>query len=649
MPIGKKLTDLTISELKQNLVDKYKDFFEVMFFGDFNYEKSKSDIETKKVVLGKNLKAYLKKFAEDPQGILKNQDEKAEAAIEAAIEKDSKEVTESGTQSPNVHTLTEYKDKDKSELYKIIAYTYDKEIIKGLDIKQWRGNIIFTTIPQSVRLNSRISQIDAITSLSDSIKGEDENIFLFEVKQKSGGFQGVNYTVKSNFKDLKNLTEDQKKYLDKLCKSTTVIKTEMYGKSKSSEKAENKKNYKEIEEYEPENTPAEAENTKIYLVDTTAQKLAGHLVSKGNSKDTILIADAGNAYNPGGDPLGGGSGQEESLIKSDPQLYAHLMTAARDFYEDTTEFKGKKLQYLEKAKSVIALVNIYKKALKYIYSKNRVDNDLLKAIGNEIVRPKTLEKLSDKDLKELKTNELKKTSDISSFMSNLFKSNTFKQKASLTKESKNEANKINNNDIDVKNLATYMLARKSKGKIVMVSPKEIVGSDSQTSEPVLVKKNSYNYVVFNAPDLRSIKEYISAKLCEKLEKLITANINQSVGKTNEQIDAELEKLIETHITQIEENITTKINNRVENSIKYQVAAACKAAVKEKCNYFILGAIGGGIFGCPNDSVANAFKHVLVDKKYKNAFKGVYFAIYKNTKALSAYKKAFGATAEIVDI
>lgn len=90
---------------------------------------------------------------------------------------------------------------------------------------------------------------------------------------------------------------------------------------------------------------------------------------------------------------------------------------------------------------------------------------------------------------------------------------------------------------------------------------------------------------------------------------------------------------------IEQQMKKKINKRVVNSIKYQVVEACKAA-KWKYDCFIGGSIGGGIFKCPNKLVAGAFYEVLVNKKYKEAFDEVYFAIYKNPQAMTKYEIVF---------
>lgn len=598
--------NLTLSELKSTLIDGYKDFFEVMFFGKFKYEADKKYIEDQKVILGEELKSQLKSFAANPKGILTAPND----AIDTAIEKDSKK---EGTKS-NIHTLSDYKNENKSKLYDIIAYTYNKEIVNRLPVEKWRGNIVFTTINQSVRLNSRVSQIEAIMSLYESVKEKSEDILLFDVSQKLGGFQQANYTVKSSING--DLTEKQKEYLKQLDESVTVIKTEMYNRKKGD------KDYKDVEEF----SSKDGKDVKIHLLDITAQKLRQDIVSedKSVSSSEILVADAGNAYSQGGDPFGGGSGLEESLIKSDPKLYLKLMTAISDFYQDTTEFEEKKEKYKEKAKKSLALVSIYAKALD-----NAGSDKLLLAINEEIK-------------KEEKPPKKGKNDEISSFMSGLLTKSSFKLKNSLLKEIESEIKTIKSDDPKVEKLATEMLRRKSKNKIIMIDPKEICEPDSKKSKSGKPDLKS-GYVVFNAPDLRAIKEYIASKLCDKLEALVATEKEKLVGKSDEEIEKRVKELIEKETPVIEAKVTEKIYKRVYDSIKYQVATACKAAVG-KYKYLILGAIGGGIFKCPNERVAQAFKYVLVDKKYKDAFKGVYFAIYKNPTALEAYRKVFGAAA-----
>lgn len=160
--------NLTLSELKSKLVDEYEDFFEVMFFGKFKYDEDLKHIEDQKAILGDELKKQLKIFATDKKNILKSPNQE----IEDAIYRDSQK---EGTKA-NIHTLPDYKNKNK--LYEIIAYTYDKEVTEKLPVDEWRGNIVFTTIPQSVRLNSRLSQIEAIEALCKSTEGKKRYSFI---------------------------------------------------------------------------------------------------------------------------------------------------------------------------------------------------------------------------------------------------------------------------------------------------------------------------------------------------------------------------------------------------------------------------------------------------------------------------------------
>ncbi len=607
------LKKLTFKQLKSILIDKYTDFFDVMFFGKFKYDEDLKHIEDQKAILGNGLKEKLaRNFTtnEKRKKILTSPNQE----IEGTILSDSQQEKEDTR--GNIHTLPDYENKKK--LYEIIAYTYDKEVAKTSPINEWSEKMVFTDAAQSSRLDGRVNQIETIKALDKSTEGKNTDFLLFNISRKEGGFQKVNYTVKPliNEEYDKKTFPKIKEQLDELSNGDVqVLATEMYNRKKGD------KEYEDITEFKTEKD----KDNKIYFVDATAQKLREYISrEKSILKNEILVADAGNAYSPGGDPLGGGGGQEESLIKSDPDLYLNLLKATSDFYGDNIEYEQEKYEKL--AKNAIAMIDIYNEAKKHTGS-----DKLLLAIKGEIKEPLT------------------KDDEISSFMSGLLSSTSFKNKSLLLKEIEKEAEDIKSGDKikKVKKLAEDMFKRKSKHKIVMINPNEddleepvlktpkVEASDSAGEPPKL--KNGY--VVFNAPDLRASKQYMSSKLCKKLKALVETEKEKLVGKSEEEIDRIVEELIEKETPKIQEEIQNKINKRVVNSIKYQVAAACKAAEgKYKC--LILGAIGGGIFKCPNTSVAKAFYEVLVNKKYKEAFDEVYFAIYKNPQAMKEYETVF---------
>lgn len=508
----------------------------------------------------------------------------------------------------NIHTLSVYSNPGTADLYKTIAYAYDKEIVLSkTPIDRWPSEMILTSPQQQERLKSRNSQIKTISALREKLEGVGETVLSFRIRWKIGGFQEINITVKPIVTNKAILNPTQIKYLDDLGRGVEVVETEMYNKSKS----QGNKVYADV----PDNTDETEADTIIEIVDNTAQNVRKEILKEfgPGSNRRLLVADAANAYNVGGDPLGGGTGQEESLIQSDPILYAKLSTALEDYYEDTTEIRDKIEKYKERAADALAQIEICKDV-----EKGNLSDELYTAISEKIGE---------------RTAPLKKDGDRAEFISDLLNNSSFKLKNKLIREINKKRARINLSSPQVEKLAMDMLHRKSKNKIVMVPPTVDFGTSGRTSE---VPELESGYAIFNAPDLRAIREYIASKVYEKISKMIADRKIES--------EKEIEDLINENAAEIKKGVQKKIDERVFNSIVYQTATVCKSA-KGKYNYLILAAVGAGIFACPPETVARAFKHVLVDKKYKNSFKEIVFAILdKRGTIINAFERVFGVTA-----
>lgn len=590
---------VTMQELYREVVQNYseEDFFDVMFFGRLDTSAEKARLECERASLGDNLKATIKKLIPTKPKLSVSNDE-----IDSAIMEDVENLRGNG----NIDTLSVYSNPGTADLYKAIAYAYDKEIMLRTPIDRWPSEMIFTSPQQQERLKSRNSQIRTISVLRDKLRGIGETVLSFKIRWKIGGFQEINITVKPIVTDKSNLNPTQIKYLEDLGSGVEVVETEMYNKSKS----QGNKVYADV----PDNTDETEADTIIEIVDNTAQNVRKEIVEEfgSGSNRRLLVADAANAYNVGGDPLGGGTGQEESLIQSDPILYAKLSTALEDYYEDTTEIRDKIEKYKERAAEALAQIEICKDV-----EKGNLSDELYTAISEKIGE---------------RTAPLKKDGDRAEFISDLLNNSSFKLKNKLIREIKKRRARINLSSPQVEKLAMDMLHRKSKNKIVMVPPTVDFGTSGGTSE---VPELESGYAIFNAPDLRSIREYISAKVYDKLSKMIADGLLSS--------EEDIEDAINKESKRIKDSVQTKVNKRVYNSIVYQMAEVCKKA-KGKYDYLVLAAVGGGIFGCPPKEVAKAFRHVLVEKKYKNSFKKIVFAIFKNPTAIAAYRSVFGSDA-----
>lgn len=590
---------VTMQKLYEEVVEKYsnEDFFDVMFFGRLDFSAEKARLECERASLGDSLKATIKKLIPTKPNLSVSNDE-----IDNAIAEDM------ASGKGNIHTLGVYSNPKKEDLYKTIAYAYDKEImLSKTPIDKWPSEMILTSPQQQERLKSRNSQIKTISALREKLKGVGETVLSFKIRWKIGGFQQINITVKPIVTNKAILNPTQIKYLDDLGRGVEVVETEMYNKSNS----QGNKVYANV----PDNTDKTEADTIIEIVNDTAQNVRKEIVEKfgSGSNRRLLVADAANAYNVGGDPLGGGTGQEESLIQSDPILYAKLSTALEDYYEDTTEIRDKIEKYKDRAVDALAQIEIYKDV-----EKGNLSDKLQAAIS---------EKISER------TPSLKKDGDKAEFISDLLSDSSFKFKRKLIEEIDKKRTHIDRSSSQVEKLAMDMLHRKSKNKIVMVPPTVDFGTSGGTSE---VPELESGYAIFNAPDLRSIREYISAKVYDKLSNMIRSG--SLAG------EKDIEKAINTEAEIIKKSVQSKINARVRNSITYQMAEVCKKAKEKKYDYLILAAVGGGIFGCPPQEVAKAFRHVLVEKKYKNSFKKIVFAIFKNPKAIAAYERVFGVKA-----
>ena len=587
-----------VEDLYKEVVENYhdEDFFDVMFFGRLDFSAEKAKLACERASLGDSLKATIKRLIPTRPNLSVSNDE-----IDKAI------VEDMANEKGNIHTLSVYSNPGTADLYKTIAYAYDKEIVLSkTPIYRWFKEMIFTSGHQSVRLDSRIKQIKSISALRKESSPLDKAVLSFRIRWKTGGFQEINVTVTAVKTDRTLLTPDQRNFFRALNLGVEAIDTGMH-------KGKEGKVYAEVSE----NTDATEKDTVIRIVNKTAQQVREELKETygPDSSKEILVANAANAYSTGGDTFGGGGGQEESLILDDPRLYAKLSTTLEDYYEDITEIRDKIEKYKENAANALAQIEICKDV-----ENRKISNDLYIAISK---------KLNER------TAPLKKDGDRAEFISDLLGDSSFKLKNKLIKEIGRRRAHINLSSPQVEKLAMDMLHRKSKGKVVIV-PQPAVdfrGSDGTT---ITVPELKSGYAVFNAPDLRAIREYIASKVYEKISKMIADRKIES--------EKEIEDLINENAAEIKKGVQKKIDERVFNSIVYQTATVCKSA-KGKYNYLILAAVGAGIFACPPETVARAFKHVLVDKKYKNSFKEIVFAILdKRGTIINAFERVFGVTA-----
>ena len=565
---------------------------------DFSAEKAKLACE--RASLGDSLKATIKRLIPTRPNLSVSNDE-----IDKAI------VEDMANEKGNIHTLSVYSNPGTADLYKTIAYAYDKEIVLSkTPIFRWSKEMIFASGHQSVRLDSRIKQIKSISALRKESGPLDKAVLSFRIRWKTGGFQEINVTITAVKTDRTLLTPDQLNFFRALNLGVETIDTGMH-KGKGG-KGKGGKVYAEVSE----NTDATEKDTVIRIVNKTAQQVREELKETygPDSSKEILVANAANAYSTGGDAFGGGGGQEESLILDDPRLYAKLSTTLEDYYEDITEIRDKIEKYKGRAADALAQIEICKDV-----ENRKISNDLYIAISK---------KLNER------TAPLKKDGDRAEFISDLLGDSSFKSKDELIKEIGRRRAHINLSSPQVEKLAMDMLHRKSKGKVVIV-PQPAVNFRGSDGTTITVPELKSGYAVFNAPDLRAIREYIASKVYEKISKMIADRKIES--------EKEIEDLINENAAEIKKGVQKRIDDRVFNSIVYQMAEVCKKA-KGKYDYLILAAVGGGIFGCPPQEVAKAFRHVLVEKKYKNSFKKIVFAIFRNPKAIAAYRSVFGVTA-----
>lgn len=585
---------VTMQELYKEVVQNYseKDFFDVMFFGNLDPSAEKARLDCEKASLGNSLKATIKRLIPNKPNLSVSNNEIDRAIAEDII-------------SGNIQTLSVYSYPGTEDLYKAIAYAYDKEIMSKTPIDKWTEEMIFTSSKQYERLKSRNNQIKTISALREKLEGVGETVLSFKIKWKIGGYQEINITVKPIVTNKESLNSEQIKYLEDLRSGIEVAETEMYNKSKS----KGNKVYADV----PENTDETEKDTVIEILNKKSQEVREEIKTefKLSSGQRILVADAANAYSVGGDPLGGGGGQEESLIQSDPILYAKLSTVLEDYYEDTTETRDKIEKYKENAADALAQIEICKDA-----EKGNLSDKLYTAIN---------EKIGERAV------PFKKDGERAEFISDLLNNSSFKLKNKLIGEISKKRAHINLSSPQVEKLATDMLHRKSKNKIVIVPPTVNFKSTEGKSK---VPELESGYAIFNAPDLRNIREYVASKVYKKISKMITDKRLES--------EKDIENLMDEKTAEIKKGVQDKINKRVYNSIVYQAAEVCKRA-KGKYDYLILAAVGGGVFACPPEVVAKAFKHVLVDKKYKNSFKKIVFAIYDPRGFLiNDFKRVFGS-------
>lgn len=617
-----KTKTVDIKGLYEEVVRDYhkEDFFDIMFFGSLDFASQKSTLESKKASLGDSLKKTIGEFAlQGSTGkkiFLESKNSGTiDPKIDASIEEDKT------NKSGNMDNFVDFK---KDALYQLIAYVYDREIMSKFPISKWPSNMIFTSGRQIARTEGRDSQIETITNLYDILKDSDgEDAILFDFGWKNTGYQKLNITVEAKIKEDADLTPKQQDYLKALSDNIEIIPTEMYGKSKrlGNKKYEEVPENKEILEGEHiiEIVDERAQDTKIRLSKLYSEKTG---LPKGKILQKMLIADAANAWSVGGDPLGGGTGQEESLIRSDTKLYTKLLMASKDYYEDTSEIKNKMEKYKEKAKDVLAQVAVCKKA-----EAGKLPKDLLDAIKTQ------------KDLTTLRDDNERKI-----FIFKLLTDSSFKLKRKLLAEIDNERTSIKPSDKDVEKLAIDMLHRKAKNKVVLVSPDAPTVDFEETGEPAnkiprIKTSQGVGYVVLNAPDLRALKEYTASKVYKKLSDMIKNGKFQVKSDKEDAVEDAIENAISKEAEDIQRTITDKMKKNVRDNIKFQMAKVCERA-KGKYDYLILGAIGGGVFKNPAEQIAEGFKDVLVRKGYKNLFKHITFAIYHNGPVINEFRRVF---------
>lgn len=612
-----KTKTVDIKGLYEEVVRDYhkEDFFDIMFFGSLNFASQKSTLESKKASLGDSLKKTIGEFAlQGSTGkkiFLESKNSGTiDPKIDASIEEDKT------NKSGNMDNFVDFK---KDALYQLIAYVYDKEIMLKFPVSEWASKMIFISPRQAMRTEGRDSQMETITNLYHILEGSDgEGAVLFDFSWKDTGFQQLNITVKVKIKEDADLTPKQRAYLKDLSDKIEIIPIKMFD--------ENKK-YLDI----PENKEVFEGEHIIEIVDERSQEAKIRLskiyaertgLPKKEILRRMLVANAANAWSVGGDPLGGGTGQEESLIRSDTKLYTKLLMASKDYYEDLSKIKEKKEKYKELAINVMAQIEVCKKS-----EAGKLPEKLLNAM--ETIR----KPLTFKDDNERKT-----------FILDLLTNPSFKLKKVLVEQIDIEKGRIKPSDKDVEKLAIDMLHRKAKDKVVLVLPDAPPVDFEATEEPAsktphIQMSDGTGYLVLNAPDLRALKEYMASRIYAKLSKSVEDGNFQVKGDASDAI----EKAITEEATRIQKTIEEKMKKRVRNNVKHQMAAALEKA-KGRFDYLVLVAVGGGIFKNPAEQIAEGFKDVLVRKGYKNLFKHITFAIYHNGPVISEFRRVFGSEA-----
>ncbi len=95
-------------------------------------------------------------------------------------------------------------------------------------------------------------------------------------------------------------------------------------------------------------------------------------------------------------------------------------------------------------------------------------------------------------------------------------------------------------------------------------------------------------------------------------------------------------------------VNCKIANPYENKreirtiMQRRIRKIFDIAIQNNKSYLILGAWGCGVFGHKNEDVANDFKIVLSEEKYKNAFETIEFSVLcgRRPEAVTPFKKLF---------